>query len=211
MIGVLSLAACLAVTPMAPTTLPQARTPKTGDEVAVMETDKGRIVLMFFPDKAPKHVENFKTLAKAGFYDGTRFHRCIPKFMIQGGDPNTKDLAKADLWGTGGATKADGERQLVKAEFNDTKHVRGILSMARASDPNSASSQFFIMHADSPHLDGQYSAFGEVVTGFDVVDLIVKTGEGGANGKVEAKNAVVIKSVKIVTWPIEKEEQFSWR
>lgn len=179
------------------------QTPKDGEEVVVMETDKGRIVLMFFPDKAPQHVENFKSLAKEGFYDGTRFHRCIEKFVIQGGDPNTKDLGKVDAWGTGGKANADGTRRTVKAEFTDLKHKRGILSMARSQDPNSASSQFFIMVADYPSLDGNYSAFGQVVSGMDVVDAIVTSGAGRPNGMVASDKAVAIKSVKVVKWPLE--------
>lgn len=179
------------------------RMPKDGDEVAVVETDKGRIVLMFYPEKAPKHVENFKALAKKGFYDGTRFHRTIPGFMIQGGDPNSKDLAKAQWWGTGG-NEVDGKEVMVDAEFNDIKHDAGVLSMARSRNPNSASSQFFIMHKNSPHLDGQYSAFGRVVEGQDVVDKIA-TAPSGDNGSVDPEKAVVLKSVKIEKWPLKKD------
>lgn len=174
--------------------------PKDTDEVAVLETGKGKVVVAFYPDKAPNHVKNFMDLVKEGFYDGTRFHRCIPGFMVQGGDPNTKDLSKADQWGTGGKVNADGTRHTIKAEFTDIKHVRGVLSMARSSDPDSASSQFFIMVKDSPFLDGKYSAFGYVVTGMDVVDEIVKTGDANDNGKVEPKDAVEIKSAKLMTW-----------
>jgi peptidyl-prolyl cis-trans isomerase B (cyclophilin B) len=136
--------------------------------IAVMKTTLGTIELEFFPDKAPKHVENFIALAKKGFYDKSAFHRVIPGFMIQGGCPNSKPGSRG-VPGTGGPGYS------VKAEFNDTKHVRGILSMARASDPDSAGSQFFIMVADSPHLDGQYSAFGRVIKGMDVVDKIVNS------------------------------------
>jgi peptidyl-prolyl cis-trans isomerase B (cyclophilin B) len=179
------------------------KVPKDGDEVAVMETDKGRIVLMFYPEKAPKHVENFKALAQKGFYDGTRFHRTIPDFMIQGGDPNSKDLTKAQWWGTGG-NEVDGREVMVDAEFNDVKHEPGVLSMARSSDPNSASSQFFIMHKKYPSLDGKYSAFGRVVEGMDVVDRIA-TMPSGDNGSVDPLKAVVIKSVKIEKWPLRKD------
>ncbi len=140
--------------------------------VAVMTTTLGVIELEFFPDKAPKHVENFIKLAKKGFYDKTAFHRVIPRFMIQGGCPNSKPGATG-MPGTGGPGYS------VKAEFNDTKHVRGILSMARSSDPDSAGSQFFIMVADAPHLDGQYSAFGRVIKGMDVVDKIVSSERDG--------------------------------
>ncbi len=180
--------------------------PEAGEEVAVMTTSSdvsgGVIVLKFRPDVAPKHVENFKKLAKLGFYDGTRFHRCIADFMIQGGDPNTKDLSKSAMWGTGGFEE-EGKRVTVPAEFNTMKHTRGVLSMARSSDPNSASSQFFVMHKTSPHLDGSYSAFGIVVKGMDVVDDIVKTGDAAANGKVQPSDAVKIESVKIKPWPLE--------
>ncbi|HEX2613780.1 MAG TPA: peptidylprolyl isomerase [Fibrobacteria bacterium] len=122
--------------------------------------------IRFFPDKAPNHVKNFIDLAEKGFYNGTKFHRVIPGFMVQGGDPNSKQDDRR-LHGTGGSGKN------VKAEFNKTPHTRGVLSAARSSNPDSASSQFFLMVADAPHLDGQYSAFGKVVSGMDVVDKIV--------------------------------------
>ncbi len=134
---------------------------------AVIETKFGNIELHFFPDKAPKHVENFLTLAKAGFYDKTIFHRVIPDFMIQGGDPNTKDEKNKAQYGMGGP----GHR--VKAEFNDRSHVRGVLSMARSQDPDSAGSQFFIVVKDSHFLDRQYTVFGEVVKGIEIADRIV--------------------------------------
>jgi len=137
-----------------------------GEEVAVIQTSMGKMVLDFFPDIAPLHVENFKTLAKQGFYDGCKFHRVIPGFMIQGGDPNSKDDDRSND-GTGGSGRN------VPAEFSDKPHTRGIVSMARSRDPNSASSQFFIVVADAPHLNGKYSAFGEVIEGMDVVDKIV--------------------------------------
>jgi len=126
----------------------------------------GKIKIELFPDKAPKHVRNFDSLVSIKFYDGTAFHRVIPNFMIQGGDPNSKDKPR-ETWGFGDPSQAK-----VPAEFNDTKHVRGIVSMARSNDPNSASSQFFIMHGNAPHLDGQYSAFGKVISGMEVVDKI---------------------------------------
>ncbi len=136
--------------------------------LATLQTDMGDITIKFFYDKAPKHVENFIDLSAKGFYDGTMFHRVIPGFMIQGGDPFTKNPEDpAHQYGTGG----NGNSRL-KAEFNDVSHKRGVVSMARASDPNSASSQFFIVVKDSPFLDGQYSAFGEVVSGMDVADKI---------------------------------------
>ena len=133
---------------------------------AVIKTKFGDMELTLFPDKAPKHVENFIKLAKSGFYNGTIFHRVIPNFMVQGGDPNTKgeDKSKYGMGGPG---------YNVNAEFNDTPHTRGILSMARSRNPNSAGSQFFIMVGNAPHLDGQYTAFGKVVKGMEVVDQIV--------------------------------------
>jgi peptidyl-prolyl cis-trans isomerase B (cyclophilin B) len=169
------------------------RKPKDGDEVAVMDTSLGRIVLMFFPDKAPNHVVNFKYLAGKGFYDGTKFHRIIPTFMIQGGDPNTKS-GDPNTWGGGGPGYT------LEAEFNDVKHVPGILSMARTNDVNGAGSQFFIMVAPTPSLDGQYSAFGKVVSGMDVVDKIksVPTGE-----QDRPNDPPIIKSLKIEKWPVK--------
>jgi len=134
---------------------------------AIIKTKFGEIEIKFFPDRAPKHVENFIKLAKKGDYNGTIFHRIIPGFMIQGGDPNTKDLNKKELYGMGGPGYS------VKAEFNDTPHKRGIVSMARSNDPDSAGSQFFIVIEDSPFLDGKYTVFGQVVKGMGVADKIV--------------------------------------
>ncbi|HMA17971.1 MAG TPA: peptidylprolyl isomerase [Thermoanaerobaculia bacterium] len=147
--------------------------------LAVLQTDMGDITIKFFYDRAPKHVENFIDLAAKGFYDGTMFHRVIPGFMIQGGDPQTKKAEDPrHPYGTGGNVDAAGKEVRLKAEFNDTSHRRGVVSMARASDPNSASSQFFIVVKDSPFLDHQYSAFGEVVSGMEVADKIVSTPRG---------------------------------
>jgi peptidyl-prolyl cis-trans isomerase B (cyclophilin B) len=134
---------------------------------AFIDTKFGSIEIRFFPDVAPKHVENFVTLAKEGFYDGTLFHRVIPDFMIQGGDPNTKDKAQTNLYGMGGPGYT------VKAEFNDKPHVRGAVSMARSQHPDSAGSQFFIVVQDSTFLDRKYTVFGEVVNGMAVADKIV--------------------------------------
>ncbi|MEW5765134.1 MAG: peptidylprolyl isomerase [Acidobacteriota bacterium] len=142
------------------------------ETVAVLQTTAGRIVLRFFPGKAPLHVKNFVNLCRSGFYNGTKFHRVLPGFVIQGGDPNTKG-GDPSTWGTGGNVGPDGKEITVKAEFNDVHHARGILSMARASDPDSASSQFFICVGDAGPLDRQYTAFGEVIEGMDVVDKIV--------------------------------------
>ena len=140
--------------------------PSTEGKTAQLKTNMGDITIEFFPDVAPNHVENFKKLARSGFYDGTTFHRVIPGFMIQGGDPNSKSDNRA-IHGTGGPGYT------VDAEFSDVKHERGIVSMARSSDPNSAGSQFFIVVRDSPHLDRQYTVFGKVTSGMDVVDQIV--------------------------------------
>jgi peptidyl-prolyl cis-trans isomerase B (cyclophilin B) len=138
-----------------------------GDEIGVIQVkDFGTIKIKFFADKAPGHVENWKKLAKQGFYDGTTFHRVIPGFMIQGGDPNSKDGNPAND-GTGDPGYK------IKAEFNDTPHKRGIVSMARGGNPDSAGSQFFIVVKDSNFLDRQYSAFGEVISGMEVADKIV--------------------------------------
>jgi len=136
------------------------------DKVAELHTTAGEIDIRFFPDVAPNHVKNFIDLAQKGFYNGTKFHRIIPGFMVQGGDPNTK-TSDTSSWGTGGSGKN------VAAEFNTVSHKRGIVSMARAADPNSASSQFFIVVKDSPFLDRQYTVFGQVTKGMDVADKIV--------------------------------------
>ena len=129
-------------------------------------TNHGTIKFRLLPEVAPETVRNFTTLAQRGFYDGTLFHRVIPGFMIQGGDPNTKTSNK-NSWGMGGPGYT------IKAEFNNTSHKRGIVSMARASDPNSAGSQFFIVTTDSAFLDHQYTVFGEVTEGIETADLIV--------------------------------------
>jgi peptidyl-prolyl cis-trans isomerase B (cyclophilin B) len=135
---------------------------------AVIETRFGEMEIEFLSDKAPAHVKNFMDLARKGFYNGTTFHRVIPGFMIQGGDPNTKDRnAGRERHGTGGPGYT------IKAEFNDVPHKRGIVSMARAQDPNSAGSQFFIVVKDSSFLDRQYTAFGRVLRGMEVADKIV--------------------------------------
>ena len=135
---------------------------------AIINTRFGEIEIEFFPDKAPNHVANFIKLAKSGFYNGTIFHRVIPGFMIQGGDPNTKDLTNKAAYGMGGPGYN------VNAEFNDIQHKRGIVSMARANDPNSAGSQFYIVVENAFSLDHQYTVFGQVVKGMGVADKIVQ-------------------------------------
>jgi peptidyl-prolyl cis-trans isomerase B (cyclophilin B) len=138
-------------------------------EIAIIKTSEGEMVLEFWPDVAPGHVENFKKLARQGFYDGTCFHRVIRDFMIQGGDPLTKDEASKSRWGTGDPGYK------IKAEFNAKPHVRGVLSMARSNNPDSAGSQFFICHGDPRFLDKQYTAFGKVIKGDDVLEKIATT------------------------------------
>lgn len=137
-----------------------------------VETKFGKIVFKLLPDLAPETVRSFEKLSKSGFYDGTLFHRVIPGFMIQGGDPNTKSPDKSK-WGSGGPG------YMLKAEFNSKSHLRGIVSMARAIDPDSAGSQFFIVTTDSTFLDRQYTAFGEVIEGIEVTDKIVNLPRDG--------------------------------
>ena len=156
---------------------------------AVIETKFGEIEIELLSDKAPGHVKNFLDLARKGFYDGSTFHRVIPGFMIQGGDPNTKDAkASRAVHGTGGPGYT------IKAEFNDTSHARGVVSMARSQDPNSAGSQFFVCVADSRFLDRQYTAFGRVVRGMEVADKIVNSPRDprdNPNERIEMKLRVV--------------------
>jgi peptidyl-prolyl cis-trans isomerase B (cyclophilin B) len=155
---------------------------KKVEYVAVMDTDDGVMEIEFFPDKAPTHARNFIALCKAGYYDGLLFHRCIPGFMAQGGCPKGN--------GTGGPGYA------LPAEFNEIKHEKGILSAARTQDPDSAGSQFFLVHARAPHLDNQYTVYGKVVKGEDVIDKIVNRGERG--NETPAKPAKIKKAtVKI--------------
>lgn len=143
--------------------------PVNAKEVAVIKTTEGDMVIEFWTDVAPKTVENFKKLAKDGFYDGTAFHRVIKGFMIQGGDPLTKDASKEAMWGTGDPGYK------IKAEFNDRHHDRGVISMARSANPDSAGSQFFICHGAPRFLDKQYTAFGQLIKGDDVLEKIATT------------------------------------
>ena len=151
-----------------------------------IETNFGKISFKLLPELAPETVRNFEKLAKEGFYDGTLFHRVIPGFMIQGGDPNTKTDNKGS-WGMGGPGYS------IKAEFSSRSHLRGIVSMARSQDPDSAGSQFFIVTADSTFLDRQYTVFGEVTEGMDVVDKIADV----ATNRREAHGAVPVEDVTI--------------
>jgi peptidyl-prolyl cis-trans isomerase B (cyclophilin B) len=173
----------------AKTNAPAAAAPADTKEVAVVKTSEGTMVLEFYPDVAPGHVENFKKLAKKGFYDGTCFHRVIKGFMIQGGDPNTKDEAAKDSWGQGGPGYT------IKAEFNSKHHARGVLSMARTNDPNSAGSQFFICDGDAGFLDGQYTVFGKLIKGDDVLEKIATTPTEPPDRPVKRVN---VESIKIV-------------
>lgn len=165
-----------ATTAPAPTPAAEEKPMSYQDQVAVLKTSAGEIHIRFFPDVAPNHVKNFLDLAQKGFYNGTKFHRVIPGFMIQGGDPNTKD-GDPSTWGTGGAGSN------VRAEFSSTPHRRGIVSMARSSSPDSASSQFFIVVKDSNFLDNQYTVFGEVTQGMEVADAIVNAPRDARNDR----------------------------
>lgn len=157
-------------------------------EIAVLDTSMGKITIEFFPNAAPKHVENFKTLARKGFYDGVKFHRVIKGFMIQAGDPNSKDNDPSND-GTGNAGYT------LKNEFNSISHKRGIVSMARGGHSvDSASCQFFIMHKDNPSLDNQYTVFGRVISGMETVDKIAETPTGARDNPV---TPVVIKKVTL--------------
>jgi len=138
----------------------------SNDEVAVISTAKGEMVVAFWPETAPDTVANFKKLANDSYYDGTCFHRIIKGFMIQGGDPLTKDPSEEHRWGTGGPG------YMIDAEFSDRPHVKGVLSMARSSDPNSAGSQFFICLANCKPLDNQYTCFGELISGEEVLEAL---------------------------------------
>jgi peptidyl-prolyl cis-trans isomerase B (cyclophilin B) len=163
------------------------------NEVAVINTSEGDMVVEFL-DVAPNTAANFIKLAKQGFYDGTCFHRIIKGFMIQGGDPLTKDPAKEHSWGTGGPGYT------IKAEFNDHSHQSGVLSMARSSDPNSAGSQFFICDGDASFLDRQYTAFGRLIKGEEVLKKIAATPVGGSGSGERSKplQRVGVTSIKIV-------------
>jgi peptidyl-prolyl cis-trans isomerase B (cyclophilin B) len=166
----------------------------SANEVAVIKTSEGEMVAEFWPDVAPNTVENFKKLARSGFYDGTAFHRIVKGFMIQGGDPLTKDPAKESRYGTGDPGYK------IKAEFNDRSHERGVLSMARSSDPDSAGSQFFICLANVSRLDHQYTTFGKIIKGDDVLgkigDTEVTTSDSGERSKPTKR--VTVESIKIV-------------
>jgi len=173
----------------------EEKTPmNSSNEVAVIKTSEGDMVMQFWTDAAPNTIENFKKLARQGFYDGTIFHRIVKGFMIQGGDPNSKDPAKENSYGLGGPGYK------VNAEFNDHSHDRGVLSMARSADPNSAGSQFFICLAPVHRLDHQYTTFGKLIKGDDVLEKIGNTPvEGNAQGEPsKPTKRVVINKIEIV-------------
>ncbi len=164
------------------------------NEVAVIKTSEGEMIAEFWPNVAPNTVENFKKLARSGFYDGTAFHRIVKGFMIQGGDPLTKDPAKESRYGTGDPGYK------IKAEFNDRSHERGVLSMARSSDPDSAGSQFFICLANVSRLDHQYTAFGKLIKGDDVLGKIgdAEVTMSGSGERSKPTKRVTVESIKIV-------------
>jgi peptidyl-prolyl cis-trans isomerase B (cyclophilin B) len=162
-------------------------------EVAVITTTEGTMVAQFWTDAAPQTIANFKKLARSGFYDGTCFHRVIKGFMIQGGDPNTKDPGKEAQWGEGGPGYT------IDAEFNDHSHVRGVLSMARTQDPNSAGSQFFICHGNPSFLDHQYTTFGKLIRGDDVLEKIATTSTHPPDRPDKRMGVISIKIVPLST------------
>jgi peptidyl-prolyl cis-trans isomerase B (cyclophilin B) len=166
----------------------------SANEVAVIKTSEGEMVAEFWPDVAPNTVENFKKLARSGFYDGTAFHRIVKGFMIQGGDPLTKDPAKESRYGTGDPGYK------IKAEFNDRSHERGVLSMARSTDPDSAGSQFFICLANVSRLDHQYTTFGKIIKGDDVLGKVGDTEVtmSGSGERSKPTKRVTVESIKIV-------------
>jgi peptidyl-prolyl cis-trans isomerase B (cyclophilin B) len=167
---------------------------KSPNEVAVIKTNEGEMVVQFWTDAAPNTVENFKKLARQGFYDGTIFHRIVKGFMIQGGDPNSKDPGKESSYGQGGPGYE------IKAEFNSHSHDRGVISMARGPNPDSAGSQFFICLAPVRRLDGQYTTFGKLIKGVDVLEKIGDTPvtNNGMGEVSKPTKRIVIESVKIV-------------
>jgi peptidyl-prolyl cis-trans isomerase B (cyclophilin B) len=196
-LGLLASFALVSCSQAEPTNTPAVKPPantNSPSEVAIISTTEGTMVVEFWPDVAPATVANFKKLAGQGFYDGTCFHRIIKGFMVQGGDPLTKDASKEAMWGTGGPGYQ------IKAEFNGKSHQRGVLSMARSSDPDSAGSQFFICDGDASFLDRQYTAFGKVIKGDDVLAKIAGTpvAPGSSGEPSKPQKRVGLESIKIV-------------
>jgi len=188
------LAALLSAVVVAAEEKKEALPMNTSNEVAVIKTNEGEMVVQFWTDATPNTIDNFKKLARQGFYDGTIFHRIVKDFMIQGGDPNSKDPAKENSYGQGGPGFQ------IKAEFNDHSHDRGVISMARSSDPDSAGSQFFICLAPVHRLDHQYTTFGKLIKGEDVLEKIGNTPvERNAQGEPsKPTKRIVIETIKIV-------------
>src|SRR5213082_1101574 len=189
---------CLIASALVATTVAEEKkkenTPmNTSNEVAVIKTNEGEMVVEFWTDAAPKTIENFKKLARQGFYDGTIFHRIVKAFMIQGGDPNSKDPAKENSYGEGGPGYN------IKAEFNDHGHERGVISMARGPDPDSAGSQFFICLAPVHRLDHQYTTFGKVIKVDDVLEKIgdIPVTRNSVGEMSKPTKRVMIDSIKI--------------
>ncbi|MGY8809305.1 MAG: peptidylprolyl isomerase [Fidelibacterota bacterium] len=173
------------------------------NDVAVISTNFGDMIVEFYPDIAPMHVDSFLTLVNEEYFDGTTFHRVIPGFMIQGGDPNSRNENKA-THGTGGragkffgiGNEEDPSTWLIPQEFNDTPHVKGILSMARTNDPDSASSQFFICHDNASFLDNNYTVFGKVVEGLDIIDEIVNVAKDQNDNPLERVEMLSVRIAK---------------
>ena len=173
------------------------------NDVAVISTNFGDMIVEFYPDIAPMHVDSFVALVNEEYFDGTTFHRVIPGFMIQGGDPNSRNENKA-THGTGGragkffgiGNEEDPSTWLIPQEFNDTPHVKGILSMARTNDPNSASSQFFIWHDNASFLDNNYTVFGKVVEGLDIIDEIVNVAKDQNDNPLERVEMLSVRIAK---------------
>jgi peptidyl-prolyl cis-trans isomerase B (cyclophilin B) len=196
--GAASADDAVAKAPDAKAAKPAAKAVKkaTSDEVGILETSKGRMVVEFWEKDAPQTVANFKKLARQGYYDGTGFHRIIKGFMIQAGDPKSKNPSATDL-GTGGPGYT------IKDEFNSHPHVKGVLSMANTGTPNSAGSQFFVMHGTATSLDGHYTGFGHLIAGMDVLDKIANS-PTGPNPSMPGENSkpmewTTLKSVKIMS------------
>jgi peptidyl-prolyl cis-trans isomerase B (cyclophilin B) len=189
-----SLIACTFMTAAIAEEKKEKSSMSTSNEVAVIKTSEGDMVVQFWTDAAPNTIANFKKLARQGFYDGTIFHRIVKDFMIQGGDPNSKDPAKENTYGQGGPDYK------IKAEFNDHPHDRGVISMARSSDPDSAGSQFFICLAPVHRLDHQYTTFGKLIKGEDVLDKIGNTPvtKNSMSEQSKPTQRVVIKKIEIV-------------
>ena len=175
---------------------------QTMETVVILKTNQGAITVRFFAEISPEHAINFIEHSKNGLYTGTLFHRVIPGMMIQGGDPNSKDDDPSND-GMGGYSYV-GEGTMLNAEFNDIPHTRGILSMARSRDVNSAGSQFFVMHAAYPSLNEQYTVFGEVIDGIEVVDFIVNTPRSNRDRPNEDQR---IDEVEVVEWTVSKIEK----